>query len=308
MEDELLAKIVEILPPQEPDPDQEQPVPLSSSIAAIERLLRPDLAGILDNPFGIQAPKPTTRKALQAARLSPNFIRTAGILAVKGFSDQEIAEAFGVGLAEVKTWEREYPDFKETLSRCKDVQDAMVERSLFNIATGYSHPAVDIKVDKDGITYRTPYIEHIPPNLGACKEWLHNRQPERWRPVGSDGDGMGGSGQAGAGGRAAGVTVVLYSPHAQAQAVSIQAGQGNLGEGGRDIGGYGARTHGGCLSVAQEQEGGGQKNIKTQFSDNPNNTLHQNAQANSPIIDADYSPFNDPDYPPVNTIGGCPKK
>lgn len=259
IETELQARIVEVLPPLDMDQDQAASEPISSeaSLNAIERLLRPDLNGIVDNPFGDNGPIPKTR---QQARLSPNFIRTAGILAVKGFSDREIAECFGVGLAEVKMWEREYPDFKETLSRCKDVQDAMVERSLYNIATGYSHPAVDIKVDKDGIVTRTPYIEHQPPNVSAIKEWLHNRQPERWRPIGNDGDG--GIGGQATGSRQAGITVVLYSPHAQAQAqaVSIQAGQAG-GVGGRELGEYGTRTHGECLSVAQEQDGGGKKKI-----------------------------------------------
>lgn len=266
VEDDLQPVIVEFVPqpPQEPDQGQAAaaPVSMAESVKAIERLLRPDLCGILDNPFGDRVPVPTTRKAREAARLSPNFIRTAGVLAIKGFSDEEIAEAFGVGLAEVKTWEREYPDFKETLSRCKDVQDHIVERSLYNIATGYSHPAVDIKVDKDGIVTRTPYIEHYPPNLGACKEWLHNRRPDRWRPVGTDGEGIA-AGQGGQGGRAGGVTVVLYSPHAQAQAVSIQAGSGggsggsgraDFSEGEGNIGGYGSRTYGGCSSATNSQK------------------------------------------------------
>src|SRR6266851_1687534 len=26
-----------------------------------------------------------------------------------------------------------------------------------------------------------PYVEHHPPNIGAAKVWLYNRQPERWR-------------------------------------------------------------------------------------------------------------------------------
>ena len=26
-----------------------------------------------------------------------------------------------------------------------------------------------------------PYVEHHPPNVGAAKIWLNNRQPERWR-------------------------------------------------------------------------------------------------------------------------------
>jgi hypothetical protein len=26
-----------------------------------------------------------------------------------------------------------------------------------------------------------PYVEHHPPDIGAAKVWLYNRQPERWR-------------------------------------------------------------------------------------------------------------------------------
>lgn len=160
----------------------DSPIPLDESIKAVERLLRPLEAGVLDSPWANDpagGPKPIH----PSVHLTPNFIRTAGLLAVRGFSEEEIAEAFGVGLSEVRTWEREYPDFKETLSRCKDVQDAAVERSLYNIATGYSHPAIDIKMDKDGIVSRIPYIKHYPPDLGAVREWLHNRRPDKWKPI-----------------------------------------------------------------------------------------------------------------------------
>lgn len=285
--------IVDFQPPQPPDNGQEgaapdnAPISAAASVQAIERLLRPDLCGIVDDPFRDKQPDFRRRKAAKAAAesrggdlssfsLSPNFIRTAGLLAVRGFSEEEIAEAFGVGLAEVNIWEREYPDFKECLSRVKEVQDSAVERSLYNIATGYSHPAVDIKVDKDGIVTRTPYIEHYPPNLGACKEWLHNRQPDRWRPVSPDDGGIG-SQAAGAGRQQ--IQIVLYSPHAERQAVSIQAGQpgdgasasiqaGHPGAGasiqaGREVDfveagghgeGYGPRTRGGYFSPTNSEK------------------------------------------------------
>jgi hypothetical protein len=290
------------------------PVSLSDSVRAIERLLRPDMTGQVDHPFGDHPPATKAPKPGQV-HLSPNFIRTAGILAVRGFSNQEIAEAFGVGLSEVKLWEREYPDFKECLSRCKDMQDHVVERSLYNVATGYSYPAVDIKVDKDGIVTRTPYIEHVPPNVPAIKEWLHNRLPDKWRPISPD-DGSVGGGSGQGGGKVA-VQVVLYSPlagqgggqivNAGGQAgqittqIATQPGRAamvdrmvvvDFDEGEGDSGGYGPCTHGGYSSVTNSQKN--------------KNQISQENEVSLVEKDSDYSPFNDPDFPPVNTVGGVP--
>lgn len=235
-------------------PDAAAPVPLEASVRAVERLLRPLAAGIVDDPWqglgpaGDRPLKNLPPAERERAELSPNFIRTAGLLAVRGFSDQEIAEAFGVGLATVRTWEREYPDFKETLSRCKDIQDAAVERSLYNIATGYSVPDLKITTDKDGIVTRTPYIKHYPPDVRAIQSWLYNRRPDRWRPVAPDVD-------AAPGGRDAGgvvdnrVQVVVFSP---------LAGQGSGQQGGGGLGpvqvqaveaGGGAGESGGTVTV-----------------------------------------------------------
>ena len=63
------------------------------------------------------------------------------------------------------------------------VSDSRVEKSLYQRANGYSHPAVKVFMTRDGKTVEHKYIEHYPPDVTACLFWLKNRRPDRWRDV-----------------------------------------------------------------------------------------------------------------------------
>ena len=47
-------------------------------------------------------------------------------------------------------------------------------------AVGYSYDAVKIN-QYEGAAVITPYVEHVPPDVGAQKLWLTNRRPDQWR-------------------------------------------------------------------------------------------------------------------------------
>lgn len=129
--------------------------------------------------------KKTTKKKAKPSRGRPSkfdddMIRQAEILAVKGFTDKEIAELFDVTEQTINNWKKDYPQFFVSLKKGKEIRDAAVERSLFERACGYSHPEVHI-TNYQGTVTKTEVIKHYPPDPTSMIFWLKNRQPDKWR-------------------------------------------------------------------------------------------------------------------------------
>lgn len=106
-------------------------------------------------------------------------------LAEQGATDEQIANATGVGVRTIGYWKSRHVDFLHALKNNKVVADELVEASLFQRAIGYSHPAEKQFLTKDEfnrtVIMTHEYIEHYPPDTIAAIFWLKNRQPERWR-------------------------------------------------------------------------------------------------------------------------------
>ena len=100
----------------------------------------------------------------------------------RNMTDDELAKAFGVSVSSIEKWTREQLEFKRAKKRGKDKADDKVVYSLFQRATGYSHPDIDIKVI-DGEIVITDIVKHYPPDTTACIFWLKNRQKDNWRDV-----------------------------------------------------------------------------------------------------------------------------
>lgn len=101
-------------------------------------------------------------------------------------TDEDIADLLGVSEATVKNWYGRYPEFMASVKKAKAVSDDKVERSLFERATGYSVPDVEIRAVSDGANCgshieRVPIIKHYPPDVVACIFWLKNRRGAEWR-------------------------------------------------------------------------------------------------------------------------------
>jgi hypothetical protein len=95
-------------------------------------------------------------------------------------TDEQLAEVFEVSVATIYNWKAEFPEFLESIKEGKASADANVAASLYERATGYSHPEVDIKVI-EGQIVQTVITKHYPPDTGAAMAWLKNRQPKVWR-------------------------------------------------------------------------------------------------------------------------------
>lgn len=110
----------------------------------------------------------------------PEYCKPAYGMALLGLKDTQIAAAFGVSEVTLNAWKNENPEFLKSLNDGKSLSDGDVAIGLFQRATGYSHPDVDIRV-VGGEIVQTPIIKHYPPDTAACIFWLKNRQRELWR-------------------------------------------------------------------------------------------------------------------------------
>jgi transposase-like protein len=108
------------------------------------------------------------------------------LLARNGKTVADMAEALDIGLATFKRWMIDHPEFRAALELGREAADERVERSLFERATGYEHPAVKILTVSGGQGMGShietvPYTERYPPDVEAAKFWLKNRKPAKWR-------------------------------------------------------------------------------------------------------------------------------
>ena len=115
------------------------------------------------------------------SRYRKEYARTAEELC-RDFSmtDKGLAKVFDVSEVTINAWKKEHPEFLKCLGNGKGHKDANVERSLYERATGYSHPEEKI-FNHQGNIIRAQTRKHYPPDTQAASFWLRNRQPERWR-------------------------------------------------------------------------------------------------------------------------------
>ncbi len=105
---------------------------------------------------------------------------TACELAKGGATDREIAESLEIGETTFYQWSAKYPEFRKAVKLGKEAADERVERSLYRRAVGYSFDAIKI-MQYEGEIVTQPYVEHVPPDVGAATMWLKNRRSESWR-------------------------------------------------------------------------------------------------------------------------------
>ena len=108
------------------------------------------------------------------------FCEIAHRMCQEGATDREVAERLGIADGTLYRWRHEHPEFREALRLGKESADDRVEKMLYNRAVGYSYDAIKI-MQSDGEVLVEPYVEHVPPDIGAMKLWLTNRRPKDWR-------------------------------------------------------------------------------------------------------------------------------
>lgn len=114
------------------------------------------------------------------SKYQPTMCAQAQLATGRGFTDKDLAKLFGVSVQTINTWKHDYPEFLESLQKGKEICDDAVEKSLYQRATGYSHPDVHVS-QYEGKAVITPIIKHYPPDTAAAFIWLKNRRPLKWR-------------------------------------------------------------------------------------------------------------------------------
>jgi len=101
-------------------------------------------------------------------------------LCMLGHTNDDLAFFFEVSPTTIDTWLVKHPEFLGAVKAGRIVADANVAASLYERAVGYS--CVETKVfcvAGEIVTHEV--IKHYPPEVGAAKYWLNNRQPELWK-------------------------------------------------------------------------------------------------------------------------------
>ena len=99
-----------------------------------------------------------------------------------GATDEEIAKEFGISVRQLYRWYRTYPELCHAKTGGKNFADFEVEDSLYKRALGYEIEETEVVASRDGKPLKVKKSKrHIPADVRACRLWLINRQPQRWR-------------------------------------------------------------------------------------------------------------------------------
>lgn len=110
----------------------------------------------------------------------PEFADMAYRLMLLGFTRQGLADVFGVDERTIYRWQEEHGEFCQALFRGGAIADAEIAESLFNRAKGSVVPDTHVGLH-EGVAIITPLDKHFPPDVGAARMWLKNRQPHLWK-------------------------------------------------------------------------------------------------------------------------------
>lgn len=131
-------------------------------------------------PKGAKAkPREPLLQMSERGVVTPEHCELARRLALIGLDDQRIAVALGISESTLTLWKRKFPEFKAAIHAGKDVADAPVIASLYELAQQRTirrtRPMV---VDKS--VEIVEYDEIVEADVKAAQYLMACRHPERW--------------------------------------------------------------------------------------------------------------------------------
>ena len=158
---------------------ERQEAPAEVKPETVEPEVVPMTQTFLDNPM-LNPPEIFTNHVGAPTKYNKMFPNQAKVLASKGFTEMDLAQAFMVCKATITNWKKEHPEFLASINEGREMMDANVEKALIHRAMGYSH-----KEDKvfcsEGQIITKEVVKHYPPDPTSIIFWLKNRKPNEWR-------------------------------------------------------------------------------------------------------------------------------
>jgi len=124
-------------------------------------------------------PKPKRRRG-RPTKYRPEYAKIVTPLAMIGYSEEKIAGYFGVNRDTILEWKKVHPEFSGGILDGRTKATAKVVVSLFQRATGYSHPEDKI-FNNNGEPLVVSTTKHYPPEYKSIALWLKNKEPELWK-------------------------------------------------------------------------------------------------------------------------------
>ena len=110
----------------------------------------------------------------------------AKALAMRGFTNEEIASQLGIHRATLQEGINKYPDFSDAIRVGKEPANAKVENAIFKSCTGYyitEERAVVVGNGESAHVETVTETRFIPPVFQAQRYWSKNRMGDRWKDV-----------------------------------------------------------------------------------------------------------------------------
>ena len=101
-------------------------------------------------------------------------------LTKKGKTQDEISEILGISRTTFYRYKQISEEFSDAINSNRDIADDMVERALFEAATGYVAPETKVFMTKGGDIVTHDMEKHYPPDTKAAQFWLRNRRAKNW--------------------------------------------------------------------------------------------------------------------------------
>lgn len=115
-----------------------------------------------------------------------SFPARAKELAEKGLNNKQISKKLGICKTSFYDYQKEFPEFADSLKKGKEPADDNVENALYIRAVGYDYEeqVIEERISEDG-TQHTSVVrtlkKHMPGDVTAQIYWLKNRRPKEWR-------------------------------------------------------------------------------------------------------------------------------
>lgn len=103
-----------------------------------------------------------------------------------GYTVADIAFKIGITNAALQKWMRDQEEIRKAINDGRELVDYKVENALLKAALGYKTKEVKVTTTiRNGVAVeqiKEVTTAEAAPNVQACKVWLYNRQPKKWKP------------------------------------------------------------------------------------------------------------------------------